>query len=95
MGKDYYLRTFGTAGNEGVDVLMKMLVLDPRKRITAKESLKHAWWRADPKPTRKEELPRKRGGEAKVGEDLKRRPGVLDDERGGKVARKLDFTTVR
>jgi cyclin-dependent kinase 7 len=30
-----------------------------------------------------------------VGEDLKRRPGVLDDERGGKVARKLDFTTVR
>lgn len=95
MGKDYYLRTFGTAGNEGVDVLMKMLVLDPRKRITAKESLEHAWWRADPKPTRKEELPRKRGGEAKVGEDLKRRPGMLDDERGAKVARKLDFAAVR
>ncbi|KAH8646056.1 kinase-like domain-containing protein [Tricladium varicosporioides] len=90
-GKDHYLMTFGTAGQEGVDLLMKTLILDPRKRITAREMLEHKWWSSDPKPTKNEDLPKKRGGEAKIGEDLKRRPGVLDDERGAKVARKLDF----
>jgi cyclin-dependent kinase 7 len=90
-GKEHYLATFGTAGAEGVDLLMKMLVLDPRKRITAREVLEHEWWRKEPKPTRNEDLPRKRGGEDKVGEDLKRRPGVLDDETGRNIARKLDF----
>ena len=90
-GRDHYLGTFGAAGSEGVDLLMKMLILDPRKRITAKEVLEHSWWSSEPKPTRKEDLPKKGGGEAKIAEDLKRRPGILDDERGAKVARKLDF----
>ncbi|PSS25210.1 hypothetical protein M430DRAFT_25036 [Amorphotheca resinae ATCC 22711] len=94
-GKDHYLATFGTAGQEGVDLLMSMLVLDPRKRITAREALQHAWWASEPKPTRKEDLPRKKGGEEKVTEDLKRRPGILDDERGTKVARKLDFSSLK
>jgi cyclin-dependent kinase 7 len=91
-GRDHYLSTFGTAGQEGVDLLMGMLVLDPRKRITAREVLQHSWWASEPKPTKKEDLPRKRGGQEKLGEDLKRRPGILDDERGSKVARKLDFS---
>ncbi|KAL2076178.1 hypothetical protein VTL71DRAFT_1121 [Oculimacula yallundae] len=91
--RDHYLATFGTAGYEGVDLLMKMLILDPRKRITAREALEHKWWAAEPKPTKKEDLPKKRGSssEDKIGEDLKRRPGVVDDDRGPKVARKLDF----
>ncbi|KAI9046541.1 hypothetical protein LZ554_009287 [Drepanopeziza brunnea f. sp. 'monogermtubi'] len=93
--KDHYLQTFGTAGHEGVDLLMKMLILDPRKRITGREALAHGWWAADPKPTRKEELPTKRGGEEKLAEDLKRRPGVLDDENRAKVARKLDFASMK
>jgi cyclin-dependent kinase 7 len=93
--RDYYLGTFGTAGQEGVDLLMKMLILDPTRRITAREALEHGWWAADPKPTKKQDLPKKRGGDVKVGEDLKRRPGVLDDERGAKVARKLDFSATR
>jgi len=93
--KDHYLATFGTAGHEGVDLLMKMLILDPRKRITAKESLEHNWWRAEPKPTKKEELPKKRGGDQKMGEDLKRRPGMVEDERGTGVSRKLDFGAMR
>ncbi|KAE9366192.1 Pkinase-domain-containing protein [Stipitochalara longipes BDJ] len=93
--RNYYLGTFGTAGQEGVDLLMKMLILDPRKRITAREALEHKWWAADPKPTKKQDLPKKGGGDTKVGEDLKRRPGALDDERGAKVARKLDFSTAR
>jgi cyclin-dependent kinase 7 len=54
--------------------------------------LLHKWWHSDPKPTRKQDLPRKTSGaEEKMGADLKRRPGVVDDDRGAKVARKLDF----
>jgi cyclin-dependent kinase 7 len=94
-GKDHYLAMFGTAGSEGVDLLMGMLILDPQKRITARETLEHGWWASEPKPTKKEDLPKKGGGEKQVGEDLKRRPGVLDDERGSKVARKLDFLGMR
>ncbi|KAK4164909.1 kinase-like domain-containing protein [Cladorrhinum sp. PSN259] len=92
-GKEAYMSRFGAVGSEGVDLLVKTLVLDPKKRITAKEMLEHRWWRTDPRPTRKEELPKKaEGGEKKMGVDLKRRNGQLEDEpRGSKVARKLDF----
>ncbi|KAI9648789.1 TFIIH complex serine/threonine-protein kinase subunit kin28 [Ciborinia camelliae] len=93
--RENYLGMFGTAGPEGVDLLMNMLILDPRKRITAREVLGHPWWASDPKPTKNEDLPRKRGGEAKMGEDLKRRPGMVDDDRASKVARKLDFSSMR
>ncbi len=88
-----YMARFGSVGAEGVDLLVKTLSLDPKHRITAREMLEHRWWKAEPKPTRKEELPRKSGGEEKAAADLKRRPGVLDgeDPRGNKVARKLDF----
>ncbi|KAI1106140.1 serine/threonine-protein kinase [Jackrogersella minutella] len=91
-GKDHYLGMFGTVGLEGVDLLMKTLTLDPKKRITALQMLKHDWWHKDPKPTRKQDLPKKQSGaQDKLGADLKRRPGILDEEKGAKVARKLDF----
>lgn len=94
-GKEAYMGRFGAVGAEGVDLLVKTLALDPKKRITAREVLEHRWWRTDPKPTRKEDLPRKSsGGEEKMGADLKRRNGLLEGEeanRGAKVARKLDF----
>lgn len=93
--KEHYLGTFGTAGHEGVDLLMKMLVLDPRRRITAREVLQHSWWASDPKPTRNEDLPKKGGGQAKLVDDLKRRPGMVEDDRLSKVARKLDFGSMR
>lgn len=83
--------TFRTLGPVGVDLLMKMFALDPRKRLTATEVLEHEWWTADPKPSRLEDLPRKGGGEAAMGEDLKRRGGELPLNRGDKVARKIDF----
>lgn len=88
-GADHYMSVFGTAGAEGVDLLMKMVTLDPRNRITAREVLQHSWWRTDPKPTKKENLPRKGGGMQKIGEDLGRKPGLVEDDRGAKVARKL------
>ncbi|CAJ2507852.1 Uu.00g090380.m01.CDS01 [Anthostomella pinea] len=92
-GRDHYMAMFGTVGYEGVDLLMKTLTLDPKKRITALEMLKHGWWHKDPKPTRNRDLPRKSGGQSqeKLGADLKRRPGVVDEDRGSKVSRKLDF----
>ncbi|KAJ1329393.1 cyclin-dependent kinase 7 [Microdochium nivale] len=87
-----YMEMFPTIGAEGVDLLMKTLALDPKKRITARDMLLHEWWHKEPRPTRKRDLPRKQGGEEKLAEDLKRQPGVVDEEnRGNKVARKLDF----
>ncbi|KAL7625427.1 TFIIH complex serine/threonine-protein kinase subunit kin28 [Parahypoxylon ruwenzoriense] len=94
-GRDHYMSMFGTVGYEGVDLLMKTLTLDPKKRITARDMLKHEWWHKDPKPTRKQDLPKKSGGQEKIGADLKRRPGMLDDDRGSKVSRKLDFGAVK
>ncbi|KAI9800611.1 MAG: TFIIH complex serine/threonine-protein kinase subunit kin28 [Piccolia ochrophora] len=91
QGRDYYTSLFGTAGPMGVDLLMSTLSLDPRKRPTARQFLQHKWWATEPRPTRKEDLPRKAGGADKVGEDLKRRAGEVDEGRGGKVSRKLDF----
>ncbi|KAI9781995.1 MAG: TFIIH complex serine/threonine-protein kinase subunit kin28 [Geoglossum umbratile] len=95
-GRDFYLQTFGTVGPVGVDLLMSMLSLDPRKRATAREVLIHKWWSTDPTPTKKEDLPRRGGGgEARMAEDLKRRAGELDEGRGAKVARILDFSAMK
>ena len=90
-GKDFYLNTFATAGPLGVDLLMSMLTLDPRKRSTSRQVLEHRWWTSDPPPTSKEQLPKKAGGPEKMGDDLKRRGGEIEDARGDKVARKLNF----
>ena len=95
-GREHFEASFGAVGALGVDLLMRTLTLDPGKRITAREMLEHEWWRAEPKPTRKEDLPRKQddGQDAvdKMGADLKRRPGVVEDaDRVGKIARKLEF----
>lgn len=93
--KAAYMARFGAVGSDGVDLLVKTLALDPRKRITARGMLEHRWWKMDPKPTRNEDLPRKTGGEAKLAADLKRRPGEVEEDRGAKIARKLDFGAAR
>ena len=89
--KSYFMSHFGTAGPVGVDLLMLMLALDPRKRCTARQILEHPWWTTQPSPTAKQDLPKKGGGPAKMGEDLKRRGGEVDEVRRSNVARKLDF----
>ena len=94
-GRDFYMSSFGTAGSVGVDLLMSMLVLDPRKRSTARQVLEHKWWASEPRPTKKEDLPKKGGGAEKMGDDLKRRGGEVEDGRGDKVARKLDFAAMK
>ena len=93
-GRDFYQATFGTVGPLGVDLLMQTLKLDPRKRVTARQFLEHAWWTNDPRPTAKADLPRKGGGAERMGADLKSRAGEIGD-RGDAVARKLDFGGMR
>ena len=95
VGKDGFMRLFSGAGQDGVDLLMSMLVLDPRKRVTAEGVLRHRWWSVEPKPSKNSELPMKPGGEEKMVDDLKRRPGMVDEDRGAKVARRLDFTGMK
>ena len=90
-GRDFYTSMFPTAGGMGVDLLMGMLKLDPRKRISAKGVLEHAWWTAEPRPTDKENLPKQGGGAEKMGEDVAKAPGVVDEEKFKGVARMLDF----
>ncbi|KAI4198543.1 MAG: hypothetical protein LQ346_002746 [Caloplaca aetnensis] len=94
-GKEFFLSTFGTAGPVGVDLLMSMLALDPRKRSTSRQVLEHRWWTSEPRPTAKEDLPKKGGGPEKMGDDLKRKGGEIPTDRGDKVARKLDFSLMR
>ncbi|KKY29027.1 putative serine threonine protein kinase [Phaeomoniella chlamydospora] len=88
--KGYYESLFPTAGSHGVDLLMSMLKLDPRKRRTMLEVLQHDWWRTDPKPSPKENLPKQGGGAERMGE-IGMKPGVVEDEKFKGVARKLDF----
>ena len=95
-GRDFYAQTFGTVGPLGVDLLMATLRLDPRRRVTARQFLGHAWWAAEPRPTPKADLPRKAaGGAERMGDDLQRRGGELGERANDAVARKLDFGALR
>jgi cyclin-dependent kinase 7 len=88
-----WMQEFRAAGATGVQLLMAMLMLDPRKRLDAEGVLRHEYWTAEPRPSRLEDLPRKGGGPAVMGDDLTKKPGQLDGRAGEKdrVARKIDF----
>ncbi|KAJ3409222.1 TFIIH complex serine/threonine-protein kinase subunit kin28 [Chytridiales sp. JEL 0842] len=49
---------FTAAGDDALDLLEKMLIFDPLKRITAQEALEHFFFRNMPRPTVPEKLPR-------------------------------------
>ncbi|KAJ9211510.1 hypothetical protein DTO166G4_6877 [Paecilomyces variotii] len=95
-GRDFYQQQFPTAGPVGADLLMSMCQLDPRKRSTARQILEHRWWFTEPKPTKKEDLPKKSGGSKKMGEDLSRAGAErIDDSRFKNAARQLDFGAMK
>lgn len=94
QGRDFFLRQFPTAGPIGADLLMSMCTLDPRKRSTACQVLQHGWWSTEPRPTAKSDLPRKSGGVKKMGDDLTRRGGDIDDAAFKNAARQLDFSAI-
>lgn len=92
-----WLEQFRTIGEDGVDLLIAMMQLDPNKRLTAEGVLRHKYFASAPKPTPLAELPKKGGGVEQMGEELKRRGGEIPGEdsngggRGDRVARKIDF----
>lgn len=94
--RDSWMDKYRAIGDVGVDLLMKIFQLDPRKRLTAKGILEHEFWKLEPRPSKLEDLPRKGGGTDAMGDDLKRRGGELPKEgRGDKVARKIDFGAMK
>ncbi|EME39344.1 hypothetical protein DOTSEDRAFT_179851 [Dothistroma septosporum NZE10] len=96
--RDYWLGTFRAIGDIGVDLLIKMLTLDPRVRLDAEQVLKHEFWTSAPRPSKLADLPKKGGGLEQMGEDLKRRGGEQpskDETRGDKVARRIDFESLK
>jgi cyclin-dependent kinase 7 len=55
--KTFFSRMFPTAGSVGIDLLMSMLKLDPRQRLTAKAALEHEWWTTEPRRKLKRKRP--------------------------------------
>lgn len=94
QGRDFFQRHFPTIGSVGADLLMSMCILDPRKRSRACQVLQHSWWVTEPKPTEKEYLPNKPGGPKKMGNDLTRKVGEVDDSPFKNAARQLDFNAM-
>ncbi|GAA5825235.1 hypothetical protein JCM11251_006155 [Rhodosporidiobolus azoricus] len=98
---------FSAASPEAIDLLEKLLAYDPRKRITAKDSLHHAYFHTAPLATHPSKLPMPTAElapralppeeigasmDSKERKDLKRKGDGLDEIAGAKkVARKLDF----
>lgn len=99
--REQWLGSFPSIGEVGVDMMVRMLTLDPRKRVTAEGLLDHDFWTTAPRPSRLEDLPRKGGGPEEMGRDLAQRSGELSNgtadakARGDKVARKIDFGSLR
>ncbi|GAA5990243.1 hypothetical protein JCM11641_001796 [Rhodosporidiobolus odoratus] len=98
---------FSAASPEAVDLLEKLLMYDPRRRITAKASLEHPYFHSMPRPTIPSKLPMPTAELApralppeEIGapmdsrgrKELKRRGDGLDEiPDAKKVARRLDF----
>lgn len=92
--REQWLASFRAIGDVGVDLLIKILTLDPRKRLSAEQVLRHAFWTAEPRCSELQDLPKKGGGIEVMGEDLKKKAGLTDGTEGGradKVARRIDF----
>jgi cyclin-dependent kinase 7 len=93
---------FNAASAEALDLLAGLLRYDPRKRTSARDALRHAYFARAPPPTHPSRLPKPKGQlqpralppeEGQAVAVKKRKSDVLADENDGarKVARKLDF----
>ena len=90
--KQELMRTWRTNDEQEGDLLFNMFKLDPNQRFSARQILGHAYWNSAPRPTEVKDLPKRGGGEEKMGEDLKRKGGEIESTgRADKVARRLDF----
>lgn len=53
-----HFRKMGGISTTAVDLIEKLLRLDPNKRLSATDALAHAWFKEEPLPCRKDELPK-------------------------------------
>lgn len=67
---------FTAASDDALDLLDRMLALNPVKRISAKEALKHVYFKSLPHPTEPEKLPKPAGKET-MANGSKRTAGIL------------------
>ena len=74
---------FTAASNDTLDLLEKMFMYDPQKRITAYQSLMHPYFKSNPLPADPAKMPRVLPKKEVVAEAVKRK--AEDDE----VAKKL------
>jgi len=93
--RDSWQSQFRTIGDQGVDLLIAMLALDPNKRLTAEQVLKHPYFVTAPRPTPMAQLPKTGGGVQSMGDELAKKGGELPERKGRDrtdgVARKIDF----
>ncbi|TFK74948.1 CMGC/CDK/CDK7 protein kinase [Pluteus cervinus] len=94
---------FTAASADSLNLLSKFLTFEPRKRISARDALLHAYFDALPYPTHPSKLPRcskpaeepeaddKEGGKGKNNRLKRKLMSPEDDAKIRPVARKLDF----
>ena len=89
--KSHFMKMLPSAGASGVDFIMALLTLNPLKRATAKQILRHSYFTTEPRPTETSKLPKKGGGgvEAMAASEAKMPGKVVDDDKFKGVARKL------
>ncbi|RUP02435.1 kinase-like domain-containing protein [Jimgerdemannia flammicorona] len=96
---------FTAASADTLDLLAKMLVFDPNKRITAHDALLHPYFRSKPRPTALGALPKHKKSELNGMPTLKRRASIslftedseivaTEGPKVKRIARKLDFGEV-
>lgn len=71
---------FPVLTNQGFDLLSRLLCLDPARRITAEEVLRHEYFREEPRPKREEMFPT---FPSKAGGERRRRRDTPEAPRGG------------
>ncbi|KAI8802397.1 kinase-like domain-containing protein [Cladochytrium replicatum] len=84
---------FTAAGADALDLLDRMLIYCPSRRIRAQDALQHMYFRNAPKPTHPSKLPREQTKQAKqeVAQNSLKRKVELDEANGGKRVARLLF----
>ncbi|KAH6569628.1 hypothetical protein BASA50_002198 [Batrachochytrium salamandrivorans] len=84
---------FTAASNDTLDLLQRMIIFDPLKRVSAEQALDHAYFRNLPRPTDPSRLPRDTLGQTQQHEDLVESGNDVGTTSGVGSKRKMDPPT--